>query len=76
MHPCTTLSRASVLKQLRGFYDKGRGLCGEDAFLFVQIALNHHVHFSLARGAMETSEFDDIADLCDSHWVLARSHLA
>jgi len=47
MHSCTTLSRASVLKQLRGFYDKDRCLYAEDAFLFLQVALNHHVHFSL-----------------------------
>jgi hypothetical protein len=47
MHPCTTLARASVLKQLSGFYDRDRCLYAEDAFLFLQVALHHHVHFSL-----------------------------
>lgn len=47
MHPCTTLARVAALQELSGFYDKDRCLYAEDAFLFLQVALRHHVHFSL-----------------------------
>ncbi len=47
MHPCTTVIRAKVIRQLGGFYDRERCRYAEDAFLFLQVALNHPVHFTL-----------------------------
>jgi hypothetical protein len=47
MSPCSTVARAEVLKRWGGFYDAGRCLYGEDAFLWMKVLLNERVAFHL-----------------------------
>lgn len=47
MCPWSTLTRTEVLARWGGFYDKGRCLYGEDAYLFLKILLNHEVIVNL-----------------------------
>jgi hypothetical protein len=61
MHPCSTVSRTDVLRELGGFYDRDRCRYAEDAFLFVQVLLQFSVYFSfepllrIDRGAAQLS---------------------
>jgi len=48
MLPCTTLSRVNILRNLGGFYEKEHCQYAEDAFLWVQVLLNHPVVFNFA----------------------------
>jgi glycosyltransferase involved in cell wall biosynthesis len=46
MHPCATTLRRAAFTRYGGFYERGRCLYGEDAFLFLQVVLNEPVAFS------------------------------
>jgi len=45
MSPCTTLARAEVLRRWGGFYERGRCLYAEDAYLWMKLLLNESVAF-------------------------------
>lgn len=48
MSPCSTVSRAEVVRRWGGFYDRDRCLYAEDAFLWLKLLLNEAVAFRLA----------------------------
>ncbi|MFI4942653.1 MAG: glycosyltransferase family 2 protein [Burkholderiales bacterium] len=45
MLPCSTVARIEVLREFGGFYDRDRCRYAEDAFLWLQLALNRPVVF-------------------------------
>ncbi len=47
MSPCSTLTRAAVIRKWGGFYDRERCAFGEDAFLWLKVLLNETVAFNL-----------------------------
>jgi len=47
MSPCSTLTRAEVMRKWSGFYDRDRCTFGEDAFLWLKVLLNEPVAFNL-----------------------------
>ena len=47
MSPCSTLTRAEVMRKWGGFYDRDRCTFGEDAFLWLKVLLNETVAFNL-----------------------------
>ena len=47
MTPCSTLTRAEVIRKWGGFYDRERCAFGEDAFLWLKVLLNETVAFNL-----------------------------
>jgi glycosyltransferase involved in cell wall biosynthesis len=47
MSPCSTLTRAEVIRKWGGFYDREKCAFGEDAFLWLKVLLNETVAFSL-----------------------------
>jgi glycosyltransferase involved in cell wall biosynthesis len=47
MSPCSTLTRAEVIRRWNGFYDREKCAFGEDAFLWLKILLNETVAFNL-----------------------------
>lgn len=47
MSPCSTVARASVVRQWGGFYDRRRCLYGEDAHLWLKVLLNERVALRL-----------------------------
>jgi glycosyltransferase involved in cell wall biosynthesis len=48
MSPCSTVARAEVVRRRGGFYERGRCLYAEDAFLWLKVLLNEPVAFNLA----------------------------
>ena len=47
MSPCSTLTRAEVIRKWGGFYDRAKCAFGEDAFLWLKVLLNETVAFNL-----------------------------
>jgi glycosyltransferase involved in cell wall biosynthesis len=47
MSPCSTLTRAEVIRRWNGFYDREKCAFGEDAFLWLKVLLNETVAFKL-----------------------------
>jgi glycosyltransferase involved in cell wall biosynthesis len=47
MSPCSTLTRAEVIRKWGGFYDREKCAFGEDAFLWLKVLLNETVAFNL-----------------------------
>jgi glycosyltransferase involved in cell wall biosynthesis len=47
MSPCSTLTRAEVIRRWGGFYDRKKCTFGEDAFLWLKVLLNETVAFNL-----------------------------
>ena len=47
MSPCSTLTRAEVIRKWDGFYDRDKCTFGEDAFLWLKVLLNERVAFNL-----------------------------
>lgn len=47
MSPCSTLTRAQVIRKWGGFYDREKCAFGEDAFLWLKVLLNETVAFNL-----------------------------
>jgi glycosyltransferase involved in cell wall biosynthesis len=47
MSPCSTLTRAEVIRKWGGFYDRAKCAFGEDAFLWLKVLLNEPVAFNL-----------------------------
>lgn len=47
MSPCSTLTRAEVIRRWGGFYDRERCAFGEDAFLWLKVLLNETVAINL-----------------------------
>jgi hypothetical protein len=47
MCPWSTIARASIVRRHGGFYDRGRCLYAEDAFLWLQVLLNEAVQFRM-----------------------------
>ena len=47
MSPCSTLTRAEMIRRWGGFYDRGKCTFGEDAFLWLKVLLNEKVAFNL-----------------------------
>ncbi|MDQ5845382.1 MAG: glycosyltransferase, partial [Acidobacteriota bacterium] len=47
MSPCSTLTRAEVIRRWGGFYDREKCAFGEDAFLWLKVLLNETVAFNL-----------------------------
>jgi len=47
MSPCSTLTRAEVIRRRGGFYDLRKCAFGEDAFLWLKVLLNETVAFNL-----------------------------
>ncbi len=47
MSPCSTLTRAEVIRKRGGFYDREKCSFGEDAFLWLKVLLNERVAFNL-----------------------------
>lgn len=47
MSPCSTLTRAEVIRKWGGFYDREKCAFGEDAFLWLKVLLNEKVAFNL-----------------------------
>ncbi len=47
MSPCSTLTRAEVVRKWGGFFDREKCVFGEDAFLWLKVLLNEQVVFNL-----------------------------
>jgi len=47
MSPCSTLTRAEVIRRWGGFYDREKCAFGEDAYLWLKLLLNETVAFNL-----------------------------
>lgn len=47
MSPCSTLTRAEVIRKWGGFYEREKCAFGEDAFLWLKVLLNETVAFNL-----------------------------
>src|SRR6185295_818599 len=47
MSPCSTVTRAEVIRRWGGFYDQAKCAFGEDAFLWLKVLLNEMVAFNL-----------------------------
>lgn len=47
MSPCSTVTRAEVLRRWGGFYDRDKCGFGEDAYLWLKVLLNETVAFNL-----------------------------
>jgi glycosyltransferase involved in cell wall biosynthesis len=47
MSPCSTLTRAEVIRKWGGFYGREKCTLGEDAFLWLKVLLNERVAFNL-----------------------------
>jgi glycosyltransferase involved in cell wall biosynthesis len=43
MHPCTTVARTEIVRELGAFWGRSRCLYAEDAFLWLKVLLNHRV---------------------------------
>lgn len=50
MHPCSTLARKDVFGRWGGYYDRGKCLFGEDAYVWLKVLLNEVVSFRLLSG--------------------------
>lgn len=61
LHPCTTVIRRETLLRYGGFYERGRCLYGEDAFLFLQVALNEPVAIVLETLTMMDTGASDLS---------------
>lgn len=58
MSPCTTITRAAILRKWGGFYDRDKCAYAEDAFLWLKVLLNEAVSLTfkpLARFHIEAS---------------------